>query len=311
MAKTIVFECASCRQEKPLSEFRENFRLKLGHDGSCKECKNKQSQQVRDKTKSKPCSAEGCSMGQSARGYCSMHYARLRRDGDVGQAEPLNYSHRPHDRPQCIEEGCSDLRYCRRRCEKHYLKFMWRTSGPCVVDGCDKVAATKKHRLCQKHDRRRRCYGDPLLLAPAKMGPGTCCSIKDCVDTVVARGWCAMHYGRWHQNGDVNYEPKVLPVGHTKEDDSGYVLIKVPGHSEANRSNGLYAAEHRYVMSEYLGRPLIENENVHHKNGVRTDNRIENLELWNRSQPSGQRALDKLAWAHEIIALYEPERDKL
>jgi len=41
-------------------------------------------------------------------------------------------------------------------------------------------------------------------------------------------------------------------------------------------------------------------------NGVRDDNRPENLELWSKSQPKGQRATDKLAWAKEIIRMYEP-----
>jgi len=69
------------------------------------------------------------------------------------------------------------------------------------------------------------------------------------------------------------------------------------------RPNG-HIAEHTIVMSEILGRPLRQGENVHHKNGVRDDNRPENLELWIRSQPSGQRPADLVAWASEIIELY-------
>lgn len=62
--------------------------------------------------------------------------------------------------------------------------------------------------------------------------------------------------------------------------------------------------EHRTVMEDYMGRKLEGDENVHHINGVRTDNRIANLELWNTSQPSGQRIADKVAWAKEILERY-------
>lgn len=60
-------------------------------------------------------------------------------------------------------------------------------------------------------------------------------------------------------------------------------------------------------MEQHLGRELRRDEVVHHVNGMRSDNRLENLELWNKGQPAGQRVADKVAWAIEILSLYQPD----
>ena len=134
------------------------------------------------------------------------------------------------------------------------------------------------------------------------------CLVEECTAVALWKGYCQGHYYRLSRYGDplAGRPLAKQEVGELRNRlKTGYQLVYLPEHPSARKDG--YILEHVHVMTEHLGRELLPHENVHHKNGVRHDNRLENLELWSTSQPAGQRVEDKVAWAMELLKLYKPD----
>lgn len=194
-----------------------------------------------------------------ARKMCRKHYTRWQRTGDATTARP---------------------------------KLAKGTYATCTVEGCDKPHVTKG--LCEMHRWRVRYEGTPGSAAPrqgraARVEKGPC-AVEGCdrASTTQA-GHCKLHYERIRRTGHAG-PPQIMvrPNGTGGLTKEGYIRLTLP--------DGRRVLEHVRVMERYLDRQLIPGENVHHRNGVKDDNRIENLELWLVVQPTGQRVTDLIAY---------------
>ncbi len=133
------------------------------------------------------------------------------------------------------------------------------------------------------------------------------CSVEDCDRPLKSRGYCATHYKRVLKFGDPKADVPIRKSDGSGHMSHGYQQVNIPPELRHLSGGTTKIAEHRFVMAQSLGRALTSNEHVHHINGVKTDNRLENLELWSTSHPSGQRIEDLLEFCMVMFDRYGDE----
>jgi len=152
----------------------------------------------------------------------------------------------------------------------------------CNVESCSREASARG--WCNTHYERWRNGSQRVDQAgDLRLQPivGTC-SVEGCERRHSARDLCTMHYQRLRLRGDVGGPDRERDYGSYRSVlSSGYVRVWCPGHPAAHAYG--YALEHRKVVMD-AGVEIPDGWHVHHVNGVKDDNRIENLQVLSASE---------------------------
>jgi len=167
----------------------------------------------------------------------------------------------------------------------------------CKENNCQSPVSCREY--CKKHYERFLKCGKIQRVRLRKTKPKQKCSVDSCMNFRKGKGLCQGHLTRFNKHGNVMEDKPLSPSYIPHKNIHGYLVYK---------KNNKRILVHREVMENHLGRKLLPHETVHHINGDRSDNRIENLELWSTNQPKGQRVKDKIAWAEEILKTYSTIR---
>ena len=200
-----------------------------------------------------------------------------------------------------ICRNCYQDKWLKSLPEKHCEECgkVFKVAGK-ICHNCQSNKRNKESRkiscsCCERNGLILACFNPPLCikcdrLKKEKNNPELCTKRKNYLRT----------YSRKKKGKNID-DPIRKSKGWWKE-SNGYIMTYKKGHPNSNTNDCIKM--HTLVMSEHLGRPLGKNENVHHINGIKDDNRIENLELWHRGQPPGQRLDEKIEWAKNFLKEY-------
>lgn len=195
----------------------------------------------------------------------------------------------------CMIEGCPNVFFAKTWCARHYTA--WRKTG-------DPLGLEHERKRFRRGDAGRgRWHEEPDAEIDEARIKQNLCAVIGCERPYQCAGFCVMHYNRHRKYNRVGPVGSHKDVIESQKDEDGWSLRNGYKIRWTNSKNGIY--QHREVYEQYLGRPLESFENIHHKNGDRADNRIENLEMWITTQPAGQRVEDLVAWAKEILERYD------